>query len=355
MGDVMSLAVKYRPKSFSDMVGQEVAVKILQGGIKKKRSRVFILAGTRGSGKTTLARLIAKAFNNDESNSDIHELDGASNNKVEIIENSIIPFINSHPMTSPYRILIIDECHMLSKSSWAVLLKPLEELPEKTVVVFCTTDPQKIPAAIATRSIKTSLRNIPADLIKKRLDYIIKEENIQATSEALSILAREAKGSLREGITSLEAANMYSDSINTNNVWDILGGVSYTLRDNFLKALLNNDHNRVINILQTVSDKLYFFNAVLEYLTGLIVSVYTETASEWSRDDLGFLQFLLKKMLNLQLKFSGSDLDLTVLIDAFFLATLEWVSKETKNEEKKEESYVGIETILDTVGFIRVW
>ena len=101
-------------------------------------------------------------------------------------------------------------------------------------------------------------------------------------------------------------------------------------------------------------DKLHFFNGLLKFLTKLIVNVYKGVAEDWEQADLSFLQYLLKKMVNLQLKFSGSDLDLNVLIDAFFLAVLSWVSQETGKASQKE-TMVGVEQILDTLGFVRVW
>jgi len=352
----MSLAVKYRPQSFDDMVGQEDAVKIIQGGIKKNRTRVFILSGTRGSGKTTLARLIAKAFNKgEESYNDVIEVDGASNNKVDDMQGSIIPFIESYPMSMDYKLVIIDECHMLSKSAWAVLLKPVEDPPKHSVIVFCTTDLQKIPSAIISRSINITLRNIAVPDIRKRLEYIVEKEKLNAAPEALDILAQEAGGSMREAITNLESVDMYDLHISASNVWKVLGGISYRVINDFIKAMMENNNIVVSEILKNVSDKLYFFNSILKFLTNLIVKVYTEDAGGWGRDSLNFLQFLLRKMVNIQTKFSGSDIELSVMIDAFFLALLTWVDTQDKKEEIKDEKHVSINKILDTLGFVRVW
>lgn len=352
----MSLAVKYRPKEFSDMVGQDEAVRILEGAIKRKRSRVFIISGTRGSGKTTLARLISKQFNGGvASTSDVVELDAASNNGVANIKQDIIPYIETYPMEVNYKLIIIDECHMLSKSAWGVLLKPLEEIPDHTVVVFCTTDIQKVPEAIVSRSINITLKNIHESLIRQRLRYIAKNEGINVTDGALQVLSSEAGGSMREAITNLESAEMYSGSVIVeDSVWKVLGGISYTIIHDFLKAMIENDVKVVSRILDGIYDKLYFFSRVLKYITENIVTIYTGTSQEWNKDDLPFFQYLLKKMVNLQMKLSGSDIDLSILIDAFFKALLAWVDENT-SKTIAEEKTIGIKDILDTVGFFRVW
>jgi len=353
---IMSLAVKYRPKEFSDMVGQDEAVRILEGAIKRKRSRVFIISGTRGSGKTTLARLISKQFNcGVVSTQDVVELDAASNNGVSNIKQDIIPYIQTYPMEVDYKLIIIDECHMLSKSAWGVLLKPLEEIPEHAVVVFCTTDIQKVPEAIISRSINITLKNIQQSEIQKRLQYIAANEKITITAGALRALSSEAGGSMREAITNLESAEMYSGcNIDEETVWKVLGGISYTIIHDFLKAMIENDVKVVSRILDGIFDKLYFFSRVLKYITENIVTIYTGTNKGWGRDDLPFFQYLLKKMVNLQMKLAGSDIDLSILIDAFFKALLTWVD-ENSSKVVAEEKTIGIKDILDTVGFFRVW
>jgi len=349
----MSLAVKYRPASLNDMIGQEDAVRIISGAVRKKQARVFLLSGTRGSGKTSLARLIAKEYGIDASR-DVVELDGASNNGVNSIKSDILPYMETYPMASDYKLVIVDECHMLSKAAWAALLKPSEELPGYLVIVFCTTDIQKVPDAIASRAISISLRNLSNKSVKDRLSYICKEEKISITEEALDILALESDGSMREAISNLEGLSLYTEAtISSTDAWKVLGGISYTMIHDFIRALMSNNNKVVSEILKTTHDKLFFFNRVLKYLTDTIVKVYTSETSEWLKEDLSFLQFLLKKMVNIQIKLSGSDIDLSVMISAFFLALLNWA--DAKKKDVFTEKNVSIKDILDTLGFFRVW
>lgn len=348
----MTLATKYRPLTFNDVIGQDIVVSILKGAIAKKAGRIFLLSGTRGSGKTTLARIIANEYNG-TSNSEVDalEIDGASLGKVDSIENIILPYIRSYPLLNSHKLITIDECHMLSKQAWAMLLKETEELPKHVVMVFATTDYQKVPQAIVSRTLNLHLRNINDSAIYSRLQYIANKEQIQITESALRIISKEANGSMREAISIMEAASMLNQEITDSIIWQILGDVNIEIMNQFLKALSENKNIQVSEILNQVKDKLYFYTQLMKYISELIVAIYTGKAEAlWQKTDLNFLQHLLKKMVNMNVRLLGSETEITILIDAFFIAMLTWI-----DQTAIKEPTVTFDQLAKTAGLTKVW
>ena len=209
-----ALARRYRSTGFEDIVGQEPIAKTLQAAIKADRvAHAYLFTGTRGVGKTTMARVFAKALNDTTpeieqaimsgQDTDVIEIDGASNNSVddarELIANSVY-----RPMKGPYKIYIIDEVHMLSTAAFNALLKTMEEPPEHVKFILCTTESHKLPATIQSRCQRYDFRAIPMPVIADRLGFVVKNEKLKAEPELLSMVARLGNGSMRDALSIMD-------------------------------------------------------------------------------------------------------------------------------------------------------
>ena len=209
-----ALARRYRSTGFDDIVGQEPIAKTLQAAIKADRvAHAYLFTGTRGVGKTTMARVFAKALNEggDEvekaimsgQDTDVIEIDGASNNSVddarELIANSVY-----RPMRGPYKIYIIDEVHMLSTAAFNALLKTMEEPPEHVKFILCTTEAHKVPPTIQSRCQRYDFRAIPMTVIADRLGFVVENEKLKAEPELLTMVARLGNGSMRDALSIMD-------------------------------------------------------------------------------------------------------------------------------------------------------
>ena len=219
---------KYRPKTFDDVVGQDVIVKTLKNSIKNDMvSHAYLFCGPRGTGKTSIAKIFAKILNctnlkdlepcnecvsciqvNTNQNIDIIEIDAASNNGVDEIRE-IRNKITLVPANSKYKIYIIDEVHMLSGAAFNALLKTLEEPPSHVIFIFATTEPQKIPTTILSRCQRFDYKKISDSKIVERLKFIAKSEKINISDEALFEIARLSDGGMRDSISLLDQALAY--------------------------------------------------------------------------------------------------------------------------------------------------
>ena len=221
------LARKYRPQKFRDLVGQDLLVEILTSAITNKRvAHAYILTGVRGVGKTTTARLIAMSINCQkreevdpepcgncdscnstgiDSNLDVIEMDAASNTGVDDVRE-IIDNVKYKPVIGNYKIFIIDEVHMLSKSAFNALLKTLEEPPEHVKFIFATTEVKKIPITVLSRCQRFDLLRIENNTLLRHLSNIVKKENIDIDKDAISLIVRSADGSIRDGLSLLDQA-----------------------------------------------------------------------------------------------------------------------------------------------------
>ncbi|MCC6952210.1 MAG: DNA polymerase III subunit gamma/tau [Phycisphaerales bacterium] len=208
------LARRYRSRQFDEVVGQEPIARTLLNAVKAGRvAHAYLFCGTRGVGKTTVARLFAKALNGgspevDDAimqgrDTDTLEIDAASNNGVDNVRD-LTANAGYRPMRGKYKIYIIDEVHMLSTAAFNALLKTMEEPPEHVKFILCTTDPQKVPATIQSRCQRFDFRNIPASLIAKHLADIVKQESLAAEPELLHQIARLGNGSMRDALSLLD-------------------------------------------------------------------------------------------------------------------------------------------------------
>lgn len=263
-----SLYTKYRPKTFDEVYGQKYISEILKNQVKSKKfTHAYLFSGTRGTGKTTCARIFSKAVNCLNSfdgnpcyncsmclqkNSDmlnVIELDAASNNSVEQIRN-LIEELRYANFVGGYKIYILDEVHMLSISAFNALLKTLEEPPKNVLFILSTTEIKKIPHTVVSRCQRFEFRNIELLDIASRLRYIAENEKIQITDDCLELIGNLGNGSMRDAITILEKILIYKDvNISTDDVRDILGITSTALIIDFFKGIFEKDLGKCLTII----------------------------------------------------------------------------------------------------------
>lgn len=263
------LARKYRPKRFSEVVGQEHITKTIQNAIRKGRiHHAFLFAGSRGIGKTTTARILARALNCENGpipepcgicnnciqimegrSVDVQEIDGASHNSVEHVRE-LRESVGYLPVSSRYKIYIIDEVHMLSISAFNALLKTLEEPPSHVVFIFATTEIQKIPATILSRCQKHFFKSIPPKTIADNLSVIFEKEGIEIEKQALFTIARQARGSMRDALSIAEQVIAYCEPpISNNEVQQLLGLPPIETVFEVLNSIRSHDETAVVRII----------------------------------------------------------------------------------------------------------
>ena len=277
----MTLALKYRPKRFEELIGQEAITQTLQRALQTKQlSHAYLFSGLRGSGKTSTARIFSKALLCDEGPTstpcercenciaanenrhiDIIEMDAASNRKIDDIRE-LIEHTKYKPALGRYKIFIIDEVHMLTKEAFNALLKTLEEPPEYVKFILATTDPLKLPATILSRTQHFRFKKIAQKDIVHHLEHILNLENIEFEPKALEIIARSGSGSLRDTLTLLDQAITYSKgAITTQSVTSMLGLVDPKVIDELFQAILDRNKEQILGII----------NSIKEYQTQMIL------------------------------------------------------------------------------------
>lgn len=245
-----SLAVRYRPQDFEDVCGQSSIIRILRRQVElKEYKHAYLFTGPSGCGKTTLARIMASKING--SLAGLEELDAASNNGVDNVR-SIIKAAQERSISSKYKIYIIDECHALSNQAWQAFLKCIEEPPEFTIFMFCTTDPQKIPATIIGRCQRYNLSKISTDVIRERLDHICKTEGFTNYHESIDYIAKISDGGARDAIATLETVASAGTDISIENTLAALGAYSYDLFFNLVNSIIDSNQVEVARIVSDV-------------------------------------------------------------------------------------------------------
>ena len=273
---MISLAVKYRPSSFDQVVEQSATKVILQqqlssGDIKN----AYLFCGGAGTGKTTCARIFANEINNGKGTP--IELDAASNNSVDDVRE-IIQQSKTASLNSEYKVFIMDEVHALSNQAWQAMLKVLEEPPVKSIFIMCTTDPQKIPKTILSRVQRFDFQRIGQVAIKNRLEDIcdsenreLKEERIKYNAFSLEYIAKQAQGGMRDAITMLDKCLAYSNDLTIENVTKALGIPSYDLMCELLKAIANYNTKRKLDIINEVYMSGYDLKQFVKSFTNFIL------------------------------------------------------------------------------------
>ena len=270
---------KYRPQTFDDIVGQNHIVSVLKNAIDKDQiSHAYLFYGSRGTGKTSIAKIFANEVNNNEvyqkENVDIIEIDAASNNGVDEVRD-IKEAIKFLPTEGKYKVYIIDEVHMLTTAAFNALLKTLEEPPAHVIFILATTEIHKIPATILSRCQRFEFKNLSQEQLIDRLKYIAKEESLVIEEAAIEKIATLAKGGLRDAISILDQVSNYSEEITLNHILEVTSSISEDDILEFYRNLLQGDVTNSLltynNFVAQAKDTKLLLNDLINVTRDIIV------------------------------------------------------------------------------------
>ncbi|MGD8912891.1 MAG: DNA polymerase III subunit gamma/tau [Candidatus Thiodiazotropha sp.] len=300
------LARKWRPQLFSQLVGQQHVVKALTNALEREQlHHAYLFTGTRGVGKTTLARIFAKSLNCENGISaspcgvcdacreidegrfvDLLEVDAASRTKVdqtrELLEN--VPYA---PVRGRYKVYLIDEVHMFSASSFNALLKTLEEPPPHVKFILATTDPQKVPVTVLSRCLQFNLKRLSREQIESQLRHILEQEKILHDENSLSLLARGADGSMRDGLSLLDQAIAFGGGeVKGEDVSVMIGTIGADQIYLLLEALANSDGQRVMSLVAEMAERAADFSNALQELLAMLHQIgMLQIVAEYEPDE----------------------------------------------------------------------
>jgi DNA polymerase-3 subunit gamma/tau len=284
------LARKWRPKSLKEMVGQEHILRMLTNSLDHQRlHHAYLFTGTRGVGKTTLARILAKCLNCEKGISstpcdqcgiclsidsgrflDLIEIDAASRTKVEDTRE-ILDNVQYAPAKGRYKIYLIDEVHMLSGHSFNALLKTLEEPPSHVKFLLATTDPKRLPITILSRCLQFNLKRVPVEQINSQLEYICQKEEVTYETSALKLVAQAADGSMRDALSLLDQTIAFCrDNITEQHTRQMLGNVQQDIIFKLLHALAEQDGKKLINEIAHLTEQTVDFQQALEEMLSIL-------------------------------------------------------------------------------------
>ena len=323
---------KFRPLKFEEIVGQEHITKTLKNQIMAGRvGHAYLFNGGRGTGKTSAAKVLARAVNclNPQdgepcneceickaalagSLTDIVEMDAASNNSVEDIR-SIREEVNFLPTLAKYRVYIIDEVHMLSTGAFNALLKTLEEPPEHVKFILATTEPQKLPATILSRCQRFDFKKISNENVVKRLEYVVKESNIEITKEALNLIAILSEGAMRDALSILERCLQDGDSnIDEDKIKDLVGIPKITYIHAIVKSFLEYNVEEAIKAVDTVLNEGKDLNnllwEIIKYVKDILVFKATGKLEIYNNQELEDIKKLADEVTKERLLYIITDL-----------------------------------------------
>ncbi len=351
---------KYRPSNFSNVVGQKVVVNILKNSLMTGHiSHAYLFAGPRGTGKTSIAKIFAKAvncldFHNDicgkcencinleKNDIDIVEIDAASNNGVEEIR-TIRDNVKLLPSFCKYKIYIIDEVHMLSTGAFNALLKTLEEPPSHVIFILATTEMNKIPLTVLSRCQRFDFTRLSVDDISSRLKFILNSENKSLSDDVINYISTVSDGGLRDAINLLDQVlSLENDNVTIDDIDDLNGNISKSIVNNLLNCLINSDYTEILNIINMLSSKGRNFNDLVDKMLILIrdISINKEVSNYFDKDYSTLLTkyninhnqiMLLTKILNeLKTELKNSS-DQKLLVEIYFLNLSNKVNKNDQN------------------------
>lgn len=353
---------KYRPSTLNDVIGQDVVIQILKNALlNNKVCHAYMFSGPRGIGKTSIAKLLAKAVNctnledgdacgkcencvsiNEGSCPDIIEIDAASNNGVDEIRE-IKNKVNLVPNQLKYKVYIIDEVHMLSIGAFNALLKTLEEPPEHVIFILATTDLHKVPTTIISRCQCFEFHRISNVNIVSRLKYICEAENIRIEDNVLEMIANLSDGGLRDAVGMLDKLNAYSNSSITIDDFEKVNGiVSKEQKIQFLNYIQASDISNTINFLDSIYDNgkdfVLFVQDLLYLCKDLIINYYINNDSQYDSNFLISFSILLNDLLK-EIKFSS---DIKTIVEIYFLNYMNKNANIQNNEKIESKSDISI-------------
>ena len=379
---------KYRPKTFELVYGQDVIVKTLKNVIKNdKLSHAYLFTGPRGTGKTSSAKLFAKAINclnnkdgdacnecencksfNNNSNPDIIEIDAASNNGVDEIRE-IKNKVSLVPSMSKYKVYIIDEVHMLSIGAFNALLKTLEEPPEYIIFILATTEPQKIPATIISRCQRFDFKSISHDKMKQCLENIISKENITIDDGAIEEIINNSKGGMRDAIGLLDQASAFcNNNITANDIEELSGNISIKQIRTFLSNIMQKEYNVIFDSISNYSSNGKDFALICEKIINYIregilykkkintdkildedKNIFDKLSDTDLYDLIDYLSDTLVKVKNSYQKELTFEVQMIQMIDKIFNKESNVPRETSINEIKVENTNVPRETSINEI------
>ena len=310
----------YRPQTFQEVAGQEHIVTTLQNAIKENKiAHAYLFAGPRGTGKTTIAKLLAKALNCTSDNPpcgscpncisimegqhpDVIEIDAASNNGVDEVRD-LIDKVKYAPINGKYKIYIIDEVHMMTTGAFNALLKTLEEPPAHAVFILATTEPHKVIPTIISRCQRFDFKKVEEDNIINRLTFVLKQENMQYEEEALQLISKLAEGGMRDALSILEQCLAYDNSLTVENINQIYGLLAMDNKINFIKKILSKDIKGVLALLEQMLNS----SIDIKRLTFDLIDVLKDVIIYKNTMDTSILFVLSKKDIDTIVPYIGVE------------------------------------------------
>jgi len=393
----MNLARKYRPKKFSEVVGQNVVTRVLKNAIEIGKIgndiTALLFSGQRGTGKTTLARIVAKSLNcekgitpepcnvcencisiSEGKNMDVLEIDGASNRGIDEIR-ILRENVKLVPVKSRYKVVIIDEVHMLTSEAFNALLKTLEEPPQNVVFIFATTEKQRVPDTIISRTLSFELTPIKKEEIVKRLKEIANIEKINIEDRAIERIAQSCEGSLRDAITLLEKAYIYNpEMVTLKDINEIIGYVEEEIYRDVWNEIIKGNFKGAISYVNKVFEmgiqEINFIRGFQEYLNNFLkehifegkslpsnlkeidiirmikILLDAEGILRWISNPRIYIEFLISKMCYLP-----KSLDVEKIVKGISLKE-EYAFEKMQKEEEKDKWEILVEKIKEINGVL---
>ena len=336
-----SLAVKYRPQTLDDVIGQDNTVRILKKALEKQSFKnALIFSGSSGCGKTTLARAFARAING--SLDGLLELDAGSAGNIDQIR-AIVESANQRSLSSNYKIILIDEAHCISTAGYQVLLKCIEECPEYTIFIFCTTEPNKIPATIQNRMQRFNIAKIEAQEIKDRLIYVCQHEGFINYEDTCELISKLCDGCMREALTMLDQCADLSNDLSLENTKAVLGESPFERMLKLTNFLISRNEAFTLMAIELLAqegkDLKQFVNEYLSFTLEMIkyilfrnigatnIPAYLENSADPMisvkattnfENSLGWLNNITNKLLEVKnaIKY---DTSVKAVVEAYFL------------------------------------